>query len=712
MNDFSALPIKTSYDSGIDNILQDFYIPVLSLANKYDRISGFFSSGALAVAAKGLEKFIINGGVMRLVTCPQLSGDDVKALKASTSTFDEIMYKNFVQSYEEIGDKFEQDHIKALGWMLANNLLQLKLAIIKKNNQYCSVEEINKFGIMHQKVGILYDQAGNVLSFSGSNNESACGWVSNIEEFKVFTSWTGAGCYIQDDIKKFDSFWYDNRLDVEIKDIPTAIKEKLIDESKNFRMDSIAMQKYLVNTKVKCKQKLKLFSYQEEAVNLWNQNNRSLLLQMATGTGKTRTAIGCMKKALQDTKKLLIIVACPQVTLSDQWKRDIDSLDINLEHSLVLNGNIKNWYAKLNRELLRLKVGEYKHLIVYVTHQICSSEKYLNLITTNKFNKIVKFFIGDEVHGMGAAKTRLGLIDGYRYRLGLSATPQRWFDDVGSRFIEEYFGNKSFEFSIHDALTNVNPLTNKSFLVHFIYEPRFLSLTDDELDRYKKATEKIIKTGSYLSDDDTYLQKLRFERANIEKNAVEKYKELERILDYLEENNNDINNTIIFVSDAQIDNVLKILGRREIAATRFTQEQGTVPKSVYGGLSEREYIIRKFKQQEYQVLVAIKCLDEGIDIPSADTAIIMASSTNPREYVQRIGRIIRQAPGKHDTTIFDMIIKPDFDRLNDEKLVSMEKHIFDKEMVRVKELSDNALNSITVLKKVYRIKEEVNYNAL
>lgn len=712
MNDFSALPIKTSYDSGIDNILQDFYIPVLSLANKYDRISGFFSSGALAVAAKGLEKFIINGGVMRLVTCPQLSGDDVKALKASTSTFDEIMYKNFVQSYEEIGDKFEQDHIKALGWMLANNLLQLKLAIIKKNNQYCSVEEINKFGIMHQKVGILYDQAGNVLSFSGSNNESACGWVSNIEEFKVFTSWTGAGCYIQDDIKKFDSFWYDNRLDVEIKDIPTAIKEKLIDESKNFRMDSIAMQKYLVNTKVKCKQKLKLFSYQEEAVNLWNQNNRSLLLQMATGTGKTRTAIGCMKKALQDTKKLLIIVACPQVTLSDQWKRDIDSLDINLEHSLVLNGNIKNWYAKLNRELLRLKVGEYKHLIVYVTHQICSSEKYLNLITTNKFNKIVKFFIGDEVHGMGAAKTRLGLIDGYRYRLGLSATPQRWFDDVGSRFIEEYFGNKSFEFSIHDALTNVNPLTNKSFLVHFIYEPRFLSLTDDELDRYKKATEKIIKTGSYLSDDDTYLQKLRFERANIEKNAVEKYKELERILDYLEENNNDINNTIIFVSDAQIDNVLKILGRREIAATRFTQEQGTVPKSVYGGLSEREYIIRKFKQQEYQVLVAIKCLDEGIDIPSADTAIIMASSTNPREYVQRIGRIIRQAPGKHDTTIFDVIIKPDFDRLNDEKLVSMEKHIFDKEMVRVKELSDNALNSITVLKKVYRIKEEVNYNAL
>ena len=208
------------------------------------------------------------------------------------------------------------------------------------------------------------------------------------------------------------------------------------------------------------------------------------------------------------------------------------------------------------------------------------------------------------------------------------------------------------------------------------------------------------------------MQKLRFERANIEKNAVEKYKELERILDYLEENNNDINNTIIFVSDAQIDNVLKILGRREIAATRFTQEQGTVPKSVYGGLSEREYIIRKFKQQEYQVLVAIKCLDEGIDIPSADTAIIMASSTNPREYVQRIGRIIRQAPGKHDATIFDMIIKPDFDRLNDEKLVSMEKHIFDKEMVRVKELSDNALNSITVLKKVYRIKEEVNYNAL
>lgn len=270
LKDFSNLSLKISYDSGKDNVLRDFYIPVLSTANRYDRIAGFFSSSTLAVAARGMEAFIENGGTMRLVTCPRLSSSDVEAMKGSIDSLDSVIYKNFIHSYEDITDKFELDHVKALGWMIANNLLTIKIAVIRNNSGVCSSNEIERLGIMHQKVGVLYDQAGNVLSFSGSNNESASGWMANTEEFKVFCSWQGALPYIEADKERFDSFWEGRRFDVEVKDIPEAIKEKLIVESKDFKPEHIATKKYFstVTDKPKPKQKLELFYYQKNAVDM------------------------------------------------------------------------------------------------------------------------------------------------------------------------------------------------------------------------------------------------------------------------------------------------------------------------------------------------------------------------------------------------------------------------------------------------------------
>lgn len=702
--DLSNIPLKISYDSGLDDILWEFYIPVLSLSNNYDRIAGFFSSSSLAIAARGMEDFISNGGKMRLVTCPQLSTRDIEMLEKSVRNLDELLTKNFISDYSQIESRFQRDHIKALGWMLANGRLEMKIAVIKKNGKMCNAEQINELGIMHQKVGVFYDQSGNILSFSGSNNESALGWLGNTEEFKVFCSWKGAMPYITDDIKKFDGFWRANRPDVEMKDIPQALAEELIKESKDFEPSMLSTKKYYPNKIIREKQPLKLFFYQKEAVEMWEDNKRNLLLQMATGCGKTRTAIGCMKNALKDTPKLLVVIACPQATLASQWKTDIESLDIQIDHSLEINGNVTNWISLLKREILKLSTGLYKNLIVYTTHQVCSSEKYISLINQTS-DKIKKFLIGDEVHGLGAAKTKNGLLEIYSYRLGLSATPQRWFDDEGSLLIENFFGNKSFEFSIEDALKNHNPLTGKPFLVNFRYEPRFISMTEDELEEYKTITDKIVRMSNYDNEETyQYLQMMRFKRADIEKNAQEKYRELEHIL---KEIGTEISDTIIFVSDDQIDKVMRMLGKRGISASRFTQEQSTVSSDKYGGISERQYIIKLFKEKKYQVLVAIKCLDEGIDIPSADRAIVMASSTNPREYVQRIGRIIRQAPGKYIATIYDLIIKPDISAFYDDQIIELEKRIFKKEMDRVLDLSKNAMNNSSVLNEVYSILWEV-----
>lgn len=702
---FRNIPLKLSYDSGLDDILWDFYIPVLSMSKNYDRIAGFFSSSSLALSARGLEDFISNGGKMRLVTCPQLSKNDVDMLEKTTKNIDQLLTDNFIKDYSEIESQFQRDHVQALGWMIANGKLEIKIAVIRKNGRICDKDQIEQIGIMHQKVGILYDNTGQIISFSGSNNESASGWLGNTEEFKVFCSWTGAMPYVQEDIKKFNSFWNEDRPDVEIKDIPSALKEHLITISKDFEPARLATKHYYPQKLIKEKQELKLFFYQKNAVNKWEENNRMLLLQMATGCGKTRTAIGCMNNTLKDTNKLLVIIACPQATLATQWKTDVESLKIEEHRSIEINGNISGWETIVKREIKKLGAGRYKNLIIYTTHQICSSPKFINILKDSN-EQITKFLIGDEVHGMGASKAQNGLLDLYQYRLGLSATPQRWFDDAGSILIEDYFGNDNFEFSIHDALTNINPLTGKPFLVNYTYDPRFISLTEDELEEYKRITEKLVKMSRYASDEESsgYLDMLRFQRANIEKNAENKYKELESILDEI---GSDISDTIIFVSDAQIDRVMRMLGDRGIPASRFTQAQSTVKSERYGGLSERDYIIKLFKEKQYKVLVAIKCLDEGIDIPSADRAIVMASSTNPREYVQRIGRIIRQAPGKYSAIIHDMIIKPSLDLFYDDTLIEMEKRIFKKEMDRVLELSENAINNTSITNIVFDILQEV-----
>ena len=704
-NNFKSIPLKLSYDSGEDDILWDFYIPVLSMADTYDRIAGFFSSSSLALCARGLESFITNGGKMRLVTCPQLSSNDIEMIEKSVNNLDEILTKNFINDYSQIESQFQKNHVQALGWMLANDKLEIQIAVVKKDGKICSKEQIEQIGIMHQKVGVLRDKNGNIISFSGSNNESASGWLGNTEEFKVFCSWTGAMPYVEEDQKRFFRFWEGRRQDVEMKSLPQALKEHLIYESKDFETKYLAAAKYYPKAIMKEKEELKLFFYQKAAVEKWEGNNRNLLLQMATGCGKTRTAIACMDKTLKDTDKLLVVIACPQVTLSSQWHKDIDKLDISEHRSIEINGNVAGWDISLKREVQKLGAGRYKNLVVYTTHQICSSDKFIKIIEGSN-TKITKFLIGDEVHGMGADKSKKGLLDLYNYRLGLSATPQRWFDDYGSRLIEDYFGNENFEFSIHDALVNRNPITDKPFLVNYTYDPRFISLTTEELEQYAKLTEKIKKMSSFADESEVYdyLQFMRFQRADIEKNAENKYEELSKLLDEI---GDDISDTIIFVSDDQIDRVIKMLGDRNISASKFTQEQGTSPSEKYGGISERDYIIELFKQRKYQVLVAIKCLDEGIDIPSADRAIVMASSTNPREYVQRIGRIIRQAPGKYRAIIHDMIIKPDLKMFHEDILCEMEEKIFRKEMDRVLELSRNAINNTTVINTVYNILEEV-----
>ena len=702
---FKTLDIKFSYETGEDDLVNDFYIPVLLKAKQYDRIAGFFSSSSLAVAARGISGLIANGGTMRIIACPRMNLQDIEMIEKAIMNPKEVISRRIITELEDIEEKFQKDHISALGWLLANDLLQIKIALVSAQGRLCEYNEIDERAIFHQKVGILYDIDGNSISFSGSINETASGWLENIEEFKVFKSWEeGQKEYLHNDVIKFEDFWNDDRSNVKVFDLPSAIKQKMIEYAKNFSNEEFILKehksKYIIK-KPTIEDKLGLFFYQKNAVSEWKSNEYKILMEMATGTGKTRAAISCINEFLKIEMKAITIVSCPQGTLSKQWRTEIEKIGLEFDESIIVDGTNPKWRNSLKQSISKVSVGYNMKLIIYTTHRTAGMKDFTNIIETIGVS-IPICFIGDEAHGLGALEAKKGMIEIYKYRVGLSATPRRWFDDDGTGELYAYFGNKIFEFSIADALSTINPTTGKAFLVNFYYHPRFVSLEYYEIEQYQKLSTHISKISAYRKGSDEYIKKLEsliFARANIIKNAEMKYEELEKILDSI----CDIQDTIIFVSDEQIQKVMDILNSKRIIAHRFTQAEGTSPQEKYGGRSERQYLIDKFKDGVYQVLVAIKCLDEGIDIPSASTAIIMASSSNPREYIQRIGRVIRQAPNKYRANIYDFIVKPDLEKIKNSDLAEIEKKIFNKEMNRVTDMSQNAINNAETLNDVFKI---------
>lgn len=698
---FKDLHIKSCYESGIDNIIEDFYIPVLGTAVKYDRIAGFFSSASLAIAARGAADFIAHSGKMRLITSPRLNPEDAEIIKSVSSGSPTLDASSFGIKLDEIENEFERNHVKALGWMLSTGLLEMRLAIVlDEKGLACNYEKVEAKGLFHQKVGVLQDCDGYEISFSGSINETASAWVDNDEEFKVFKAWTDASDYFIRDKERFEELWNGKRKNVKIYNLPSAVKSEIIRFSSDFDIESISVKKYHVMSlsKYSFKRDRKLFFYQAEALNLWKDNHYQLLFEMATGTGKTRTAIAGIKYLNQVRKKLITIISTPQNTLSKQWKNEIEAQGLNFDENLIVDGSVPKWESVLTRTLLKNSAGLSNHVCIYTTHVTASSDKFTSSVSVYLSSDTEVLFVGDETHWLGARKLQKALLPCYKYRIGLSATPSRWFDDIGTKRLVDYYGNKNFEFTIKDALTEYNPVTKKHFLVNYNYNISTVSLDEYETDIYKELTVKISKLWKAKekdSDAGLALERLLEKRSNIIKNASAKYEQLECILAGMEKKGR-IENTIIFVSPQQMEMTLAILARKGVMFHKLTEKEGTKPERRFGNKSEREHIISKFKTCDYQVLVAIKCMDEGIDIPTASTGILMASSTNPREYIQRVGRIIRQSPNKQMTTLYDICV--DTISSIDESSINLERKIREKEQLRLKEIAENAINSIDALK--------------
>lgn len=663
--------VKIKYDSDEDDLLNDFYMPTLSQANEYYRLSGFFNSSSLAVAALGLENFIKNNGKMKLITSVIFSEKDLKRIHEAEEDPVKIIEENFIEDYNNISDSFVKDHLAALGWMIVNDYLEIKVAYPKDLNS-----------LFHPKVGILKDIDNNVVSFSGSDNETRSGWLSNIEEFKVFASWkSGHQEIIDSDIKSFYKYWQNDANKVSVIEIPKAIKRDLIklapENSDNLNFHQLP--NYVGGDNIS-KDERKLRFYQQDALDAWFDNDCRGIFELATGTGKTFTALKSLEKLFK-TEDIVCVIACPLIYLVEQWAKDVKKFPI-FENVYKIYGSNPNWKKDLNDLIFDLDLGIVDNGVIITTHNTFSSDDFSDILS--KCNKKLCLIV-DEMHHVGAEKFSQGLTNlDYQYRLGLSATPSVYMNEEATDFLMDYFGGIVASFTIQDALTNIDPETGEYYLCEYNYYPIRVMLNGKELEDYNKLSNRIRIEYFKDTNDSDLLISLLNQRSHILKNAAEKDDKLREIL----EKYHNIDHLIVFTTYDQKERALKILGEENVSPRHEFTSNVSAKHVKEIGMSEREVLIDKFDKGSLKALVAIKCLDEGVDVPSADKVIIMSSSTNPMEYVQRRGRVLRKFPGKKVATIFDMVILPDDDGLD------VTRNIKDAEIRRLYDFIESAKNKV------------------
>lgn len=686
-----TLPLKDSYSTGLgDDVVNDFYVPILSCAIEYNRISGYFSSKSLAITAAGINGLIQNNGVMRLLTSPNLEKGDLECINDILSGNPAQLEKYLLQELDsyDLEEAFTQDHLKALAWMLKNHRLEIKIALPRQN-----FGGGDSTSLVHSKIGYVKDLDGDALTFTGSNNETAAGLIRNIEDFKVFFSWGSdkdKRC-VDADVHAFETYWNGYSEYVKTVDLPDAVHQRLLQVAP-YSIDDIDLKKYYKSKTSKKHQKtVTLYDYQRDAIQSWFAAEKRGIFEMATGTGKTFTAIGCLERLLRERKNpLLTVITCPQVHLMTQWERSLDKFGISVDKIYNTSTLSTKWDATFTDLLSHLNLQHIDTAILVTSHRTFSSEKFQDILRRKK-KKFEVLLIADEAHGTGAENAKNGLIPQYDYRLGLSATPKRLYDEEGTEAIFEFFGDTVYEFPLNKAITTINPATGRTFLSSYMYYPIFVTLSPDEVFKYEHLTEKIARVRSLndLDKGEDTLRRLLNQRADIIKNCNEKYGEFENLLTNIQDT---IMNSLIFVDPHQIDTILGILEHHQIRYHKFTQSECAKPKKDGSGLSEREEIIQDLESGKYQTLVAMQCLNEGVDIPSADLGIFLASSTNPREYVQRLGRLIRNFPGKQMATVYDFIVC--------QKVNGIQK-VLPSELLRARYMAVCARNSNDVITQLF-----------
>jgi superfamily II DNA or RNA helicase len=672
------IELSVSYDTGIGNydVVKNFYVPVLENSIRYDRVAGYFSSTVFSSAARGIAGLVRNGGKMRLVTSHAFTPTDTITFQGhfDIENLSAQLISDFVDSFKKLGslsDSIARNHVAAMCWMLREGFLEIKVVIPDSADMTSlSPQDIDKF---HPKFGIFYDSEGNQIAFSGSVNETQGAWKRNIENFDVYQNWIpGREDYVIPKIRQFEKYW-NNDLEGKWRtiDLPDAVREKIIQDYAPIDFPTDMDEESAPN-------EWGLRNYQVAAVDAWTAAGRRGILEMATGTGKTRTAKACVLSTAK-LGSLLSIVVAPYQHIGDQWAKELVELN-----PVFVSGD---WRRKISEIANEVSLGRKSSVTLIAVKNTAAKSDFLRLIRqmSSSFENVL--FIGDEVHWLGADAYQPALLDEANFRLGLSATPKRYFDEEGTDFLLDYFNGSVYELSLSDAL-KLQDESGQAILCPYDYHPKLVGLSQDELDKYREFTKKIarIRGIERTSELEAQLQSLYINRAAIAKSASSKIPAIRELLEDLPK---PIEQCLIYCADfAQLQQVAAILHEMNIHSQQITGQESASASQKYNYVSEREHIIANFASGKLGVLLAIECLDEGVDIPSARIGIILASSGNTKEFIQRRGRLMRPFAGKSQADIYDFCVLPEDpqDPLNTLGLMEVELN-------RIIEFGSDALNA-------------------
>ena len=652
------LDLDFEYRSGDDNLVADFYRPCLSVATRYDRASGYFRSSVLQAVGSSLIDFVRRGGHIRLICSPDLTDEEINAFEQGYRTRAEIIESAINRELDQVfADARTQFQTSAIATFISLGAMDVRIAF-----------SANAHGIYHEKLGIFTDAFSNEVSFKGSANETWSAWHErgNHESFDVFRSWTGASetARVERHRLYFERLWSDLVRGLDVEPFPDVAIERIRAHAKS-SVEELEMPK-TASTRT-------LLPHQDTVLREWHKKNRRGIVEHATGSGKTFTALTALGEHLLNGQPAIILV--PSQLLFSQWQEEIQT-EIPAAVILGAGAGKVSWKASGRIESFTADDGSLGPRIILSTMQTARTDEFINRVKGGDHLLV----IADEVHRTGSLENRRLFDIEAGARMGLSATPRRYGDPDGTAEIFNYFGGVvGNPFTLQDAI-------KAGRLCPYEYHSHFLSLTEEETEAWASITKTIQRqiarnSGSdasfSLGDMPSEVKMLLIRRARIAKKAHGKVALAARVIS---ENYASGDSWLVYCDDSS--------QLREVRAA--IEASGINVNEYHTGMDgDPEQTLRWYRRHG-GVLVSIKCLDEGVDIPEISHALILASSQNPREYIQRRGRVLRVPPPpttKSVAVVHDaLVITPSLE------LEPEQMSLVKSEIARALEFANGALN--------------------
>ncbi len=714
------LPTSGEYRTGSEQEPIAFYMDALLESTRLDLLLGYFSSSAISVLAIGFAKFLSNGGRVRMVINHILSQQDKDAVIAGQNSREQdypFAVENFLELKNNL-DAYGKHFFECLAWLIASKRIEM-VAVRPRGDR----------GISHYKSGIFYDGT-HEIKFQSSCNFTASGLLENLEELFVKCSWKTHGD--QEAIREYHAYFdqiFNHKAEfvehIPFEAIEVAIQKEFGDRNLN---ELLEQEEQLIRKKAaqsykssfqkvldRAEEGIQAYlkepkfpyasgprAYQVQAYNRWVENGRHGIFAMATGTGKTITALNCVlteyKRNPEKTYHAIILV--PTISLVEQWEKEAKAFNFQ---NIIKVSSRNEWQAELNPILTSLRFGGNHPFVIICTYATFYREQFQRYFKKLPDGTIL---VADEGHNIASPKVLEVLPTVHlQKRIGLSATPKRVYDLEGTGAMEHFFGDSepyTYAFSMERAI-------EEGVLCQYNYFPHLVVLTPSELEEYARISKKLMtlfdfKQGKFKESD--LVEKLLLARKRVIHKASNKLETTRDILQqhYLERG--DLKYTFVYVPEGlsttdgehwheNIDE-LRLINQYSMAIGNIN------PKIVVGQFTgetkDRNEILRQFQQGDIHVLTSMKCLDEGVDLPRAELAIFCSSTGNPRQFIQRRGRVLRKHPEKHLAVIHDLVVVPDLSGQVNEETYNMERNLVKKELERVAHFAFMSINQHYTLK--------------